>query len=191
MTMRGVSTNSKKISKRARAAKPVKPVFPEDEEDVQIDEDDMPDMVKDGYDSEEEDDSIGLVDDEEENDPTPPLTVVQRNNLTSGQQGCQYPVKPNDGRDDVIETSTINNISLNNYVAYRLTREELQKVESSRVALKSQNIQHRYPARNSWQGKAVAQLCTYLYMLENPVWDLIGVERRLLEVDLPEDERVF
>ena len=28
-------------------------------------------------------------------------------------------------------------------------------------------------------------------MLENPVWDLIGVERRLLEVDLPEDERVF
>ena len=28
-------------------------------------------------------------------------------------------------------------------------------------------------------------------MLENPVWFLIGEEKRLLDVDLPEDERVF
>ena len=142
-------------------------------------------------DEEDEEELPGLSDDEPENDPLRHLTVLQRYNLAAGKQGRQSHVNPNDKRDDVIETSTENNVSLTNYVAHRLTREELQKVETSRVALKSQNIDHRYPSRNSWQGKSVAELCTYLYMLENPVWFLIGEEKRLLDVDLPEDERVF
>jgi len=149
------------------------------------------DSEKEEDEEEEEEENPGLIDDVPGNDPLRHLSVLQRNNLAAGRQGRQLPVNPNDGRDDVIETSTINNVSLTNYVAHRLTREELQKVETSRVALKSQNIDHRYPARNSWQGKSVAELCTYLYMLENPVWFLIGEEKRLLDVDLPEDERVF
>ena len=147
---RGVKKNSPQpVTKAARVDRiqgPQRPIQgPEEEEDI-------PDLVDEDSDSEDEDEKeIGLVDEEddeddeeeyeeEKQDPLLRLTVLQRANLAAkkqGRQGRQLPVNPNDSRDDVIETSTINNVSLTNYVAHRLTREELQKVESSRVALKS------------------------------------------------------
>ena len=199
---RGGQKNSKTNPKVARVERPIQgpnspSSLPIHEAQVNSSPSSLPDLdpasasESDSAEEEEEEGNPGLNDDVPGNDPLPHLSVLQRNNLAAGRQGRQLPVNPNDGRDDVIETSTINNVSLTNYVAHRLTQGELQKVESSRVALKSQNIHHRYPARNSWQGKAVPELCTYLFMLENPVWFLIGEEKRLLDVDLPEDERVF
>jgi hypothetical protein len=168
---RGGQKNSKTNPKVARVERPIQgPNSPSSLPDLDPASASESDSEKEEDEEEEEEEgNPGLIDDVPGNDPLRHLSVLQRNNLAAGRQGRQLPVNPNDGRDDVIETSTINNVSLTNYVAHRLTREELQKVESSRVALKSQNIHHRYPARNSWQGKAVAELCTYLFMLENPV----------------------
>lgn len=181
MTKRGsTSSSSKKSSKRLR--KPlipeIEPQEPEEEVEEEDELEDLPRLVdEEDSDSEDENPTVPAGRDS----PTPAraanLSVVRRQGVIPSQQGRQS-VNPTDGREE----STTNNISLINHVAHRLTREELAKVDSSRVALKSQNILHCYPFRNNWQGKAVDDLCTYLFMHPNPIWNLIG-ECRLLELE--------
>mgnify|MGYP000335290019 CR=1 FL=1 len=108
----GQKQKSEKVSKRGRVESPAPEIQireETEEDEVNVDSPSSLSGLDQTSDSNseregEEDNNEGVGDDVPGSNPRHRLTVVHRNNLTSGQQGRQLPVDSNDGRDDVIET---------------------------------------------------------------------------------------